>query len=423
MDIKQGKRVPLTASTTRVVEDRFAKIASAYTKGFVKVRYIGNRICTDQVEVITMPQSIENCGEDLIAKAWGYLNHEMGHIEVQRALTIAKATPGNGPGAHRAKFARCSEALYEAIPVKVRKCGVEPGTLLRTPVEMLLDLRRYGRDFADAYEMNAHVAVTMIKDLVNVTEDPRMEEQVSKRWAGAAENLALGTEFAHATWKEKSAKLLEEGTDGSFFQFGCGVIFYLQGVDPAFMGPRVEHMIEATQDILDLYLEEWNIEDAHGFYDAWNCAIALLARCYEVLGGLTPPKADEPSLGDFEEADESEEGEEDEAGEPSPADDDEEGEVAESDGEAEEGEAGDDDGDESDDGASEDGADSESDSEGDDGGDSDESGDDGEDSEGEGDGSKGARGALEVGQKIRIKSTGKVAHVTKVYPDGSIEAA
>ena len=446
-----NRRLPVTHDTTGFVSDRFAKIATTYTGGYTKVQYAAS-VCTNVKGTITLPAEMKAIadgtykGADAETKerlAMSYINHEMGHDDVELRLKEDR---------RRRKKTRCSKALYEMVPPELKAIAFAPKSRIMLTSEWLKKLESYGSHIALAYGGSSRSATVQLKTLVNASEDPRQEALVGSRWVGSREYLAFGHQHSLAEWVKRAEELKSRGETCSFFIFAIGMVFELHNSAHPF-GQEVQDQLDACRDLIDLYKNEGDWKTPHGYFDSINFSLACLGRVYRQEAAIEPPKPtcqncgsenlratkgrntitiiccdcghrdeqeleagdtpDEDAGGSDDEkmGDPCDNGDKDEDGEPGG---DSEGNESEGSDESEGNEDQSDTGENTGDEASDDGDSSE------------ESGDSESDSEGENTGENDNDGAadsykLEVGSIVRIKADGSIGRVTKLNSDGTIE--
>jgi hypothetical protein len=464
---------PVSFDTTGFISDRFAKIAATYTGGYTRIVYASS-VCTNVGGLITLPAEMKAVaqgiytGPDADEKeklAMSYVNHEMGHDDVELRLKQARG---------RREKVRCSNELYLMVPPELRSIAIQPGDRIILTSEWLKALPAYGSHIAIAYGGSGGSATKQLQTLTNAAEDPRQEHLVGTRWAGAREHLLFGNEYSLAKWKARADELRLTGQDHSFLIFAIGMVYELHGNEQPF-GETVQAQIDACADLISMFkAADWR--SAHGFYDSVNFALACLGRVYRREIATDPPKptcsaCNSENLkgtlrrgtitiicldcGHREEQDVEEgSGPGEESAESMEMDSDETPEGAEGEESAEESTDADasadaDDADDSDSEGDEKGSDGDEEAEGDedasegsdesdeasDGSESAEDGDDedgddadgtdGDDASGDdadsGDSGDAQENTIEVGAIVRIKATGEKGKVTALYDDGTFE--
>ena len=467
------KKEEILLDTIRVINDRFAKVAATYTRGFCKVRYSGTTAKTD-LQTIYLPASVENFSEEGTDRAWGYLNHEAGHIEVERCFKVDRK---------RRQKAKNSQAIFDEVPVELREFAIHPGSKVVLMSEACATFVKVARKIVDVATLvswgykKINATADQLHSIFNALEDPRMEAAVMRRWVGTRRHILAIREESHENLKEMVSDPKFSHCDGSFDFFLIGLVFAIEGSSFSYLGDKTKAAIAGVYDLLKMYKDEGDFITHHGFYDAFNMSLAIIGRIFrlsdpdefselpeEPEGGADEayedgdssdeekPEDDSPEESDGDEeadseeeqfddsADEDAQGEEeDDADGQGEEDADGQGEDTDEDVE-EQGEAGED-CDESGDEAGEGDENSEEDENATEGADSDsnesESSDEDvheegsrdqsdDESESQNNDSKGSSSddfKLEVGMIIRIKSTKKKARITKICADGSIEAS
>lgn len=262
-----------------VVTGEHAKIASLYTGGQIEVVYRGDVAAADCRGTIFFPAVMRDVGAlDDAAEllSWAFLNHEMGHEDVQRRLLNDQK---------ERRRAGCYKQLFGAIPQNLRELGVSPDSVAPTTTDFLgTELEQgqiveIGAAFAREFGCSAKAATQQIRILWNCAEDPRQERGVSDRWEGAARHLLHGLEYTLAIWKKRVAQYSSAGS-GSFFVFAVALAFLLRGRDVAFFGTAVAQQLETVADLVDIFEREadWNTHRGHS--DSINFALAVLARVH-----------------------------------------------------------------------------------------------------------------------------------------------
>ncbi len=275
---KTTTRRSLGFDTTGFVTDRFAKIATTYTGGYTRVQYAAS-VCTNVRGLITLPVEMRRIadgtyeGADFDEKealAMSYINHEMGHDDVELRLRDARA---------RGEKIRCSKALYRMLPPELRRIGMKPGARIVLTSEWLANLDRYGKAISLAYDGAANAAARQLAVLCNAAEDPRQEALVGARWAGAREHLRFGHEHSLKRWTDELTKLKMTGKDHTFLIFAIGMVYELHDGEHPF-GSVVQAQIDACRDLIDLFRAEGDWTTPFGYFDSVNFALACLSRVY-----------------------------------------------------------------------------------------------------------------------------------------------
>ena len=307
-----NKRLTVTHDTTTLVTDRLAKIASTYSGGAVRIRYVANVIVTDVRGTIFLPAALRGSSPEEEPALWCYVTHEMGHQGVENDLDGVVARKDT-TGAAKSISALVPPELAKALYKMQSGPGLPASTSMKDVFGNEGDtfVPSIGRKVAKALAIEAgsprldeaefaalaKSAGAQFRTLVNVFEDPRMEAQVSHRWPGSKGYLDDGHDKALAKWKEQALGIIASGSDASFHIFSIGLLFTLYGSDASFLGPRVMAQVEAVRDIVEAFRADADWKTSRGFYDSVNAALATIARVYRREKAVDPPVPKCPECG------------------------------------------------------------------------------------------------------------------------------
>ncbi len=205
------KKVSVTCNTTRIVEDRLAKVAATYTNGYVRVLYVGDRIATDVRGTIFLPAALQDVDPNEEPIAWSHTCHEMGHQGVENDLQRLRKMR---------KKVVASAALAALVPPELHKLRdrlCAPGIRIteKNVVSAIFgteDVKNIGEEIVRAFSADdvdeltddflreSIAAAKQFMTLVNVIEDVRMEKQVANKWPGSESYLESGNDIVHRVW-------------------------------------------------------------------------------------------------------------------------------------------------------------------------------------------------------------------------------
>lgn len=389
----RSRKRSLPVQTTTVIDDRFAKIASAYTGGACSVQY-SHESAFSKGSTIFLPCVADQISDDGISRIWGFVNAESARIDVREKLL-------------KIRIVSCSEEIFDLIPPLFQAVSFFPGESFADAQSHEAFANSIVDDISSALAAKKGFRGSDISEQIfsqavrfmDILERFREQEAISRRWPGAADHLREITEEAVENWLTLELEELDE--------FFLGLFLRLRQLPLSGLAPVTLESLQKIEDLVRAFHSLADFDSANGFFDSTNMTLAMLGRLWEESEPPEEPPPEEPPT------------------EEEPEEDEDQTEEGESEGDESSGsDAADTGSSESESSREEQTSSTESSEGGSESGGGDEEGGEGSE-EGEGDSSSsGGNKPFEakVGMRIRLKETGRIMRISEILDNGSFYA-